>query len=602
MFLGAFTILPLAAFAGKYPSRTRAQALLLSLGLGLLVLGSYYFSEPDDLRGFVLYAGGALVCVYGFTWGFSELPSAKPSLRGDALACVVIAVSTLLKLAYLDEWPLVLTDYAATTGANTIRRYFSDGFPRAILVSDAYLESGGRSFLHAPLLALLFRVFDFNTFSVRCAEVVASIFSLIFLWLWLRISVSSRWSVIGLSLFAFSAEHLSQSRMGTFYSMSQCVGIASLWLWTALRISPQRRLRYGIGLLFLNLAVLGCYKPTQAVWLLSLVMVIFSLTRGWISRGRALSALCVGALLTFALYYALYEPFLMTRWPLKKPQLATDTPIWQKNWNDAISTFIQPPAIILANFIRNAWSMIVTAGEYSPVKDPLYTLASPIVMILAFMGLFSRRWLPVSLFIVIGMSPSLTTFPLDRRSILARPLIPLGVMLLAHEWLTLSRAILRWPSIKFATKALCAFAFVLLPLQGIYRLTRFNGPVGVGPSFGPEYVHEMIVHLQSISKELSLVIMNPGLGINKFHMVFAREIYLTPPASRRIHLSNINPNYRATALPKINYPAVYAVLNEEGRAWVVPWLKANVPAIQITAYKKDNRIIYWLGVVSSPPS
>lgn len=593
-------MLPLAALAGKNTGRVRAQTLVLSVGLGLIALGSYYFSTSDSPRLFALYSGGVLLCVYGLIWGFSELPSAQPRLRADVLACVIIAVSTSLKLAYLQEWPLVLTDYAATTGATTIERYFYEGSPLHSVVPKAYLESGGASLLHAPLLALLFRYFDFTTFSVRCAEVVASVFSLMFLWLWLRISISPRWAVVGLSLFAFSSEHLSQSRMGTFYSISQCVAIASLWLWTALSGSPRTRLPYAIGLLFVNLAVLGCYKPTQAVWILSLVMLLLPLTRARLSRKRTLITLCVGVLLSFVLYYALYQPFLMKLLPLRKPILATDTPIWQKNWSNEISTFIQPPGTILANLGRNAWQVIVTSAEYSPVKDAIFMPCSAIVMILASAGLLSRRWGLVSLFVIIGMLPSLTTFPLDRRSLLMRPIIPLCVILLAHEWLTLCRPMIRWATLKFAAQTLCGLALALLPFQGVYRLTRFNGPVGVGPSFGPEYVHEMIVHLQSISKEHSIVIMNPDLGADKFYMAFARDIYVASPASRRVRLVRIQPKDTANTLPPSPSPTVYAVLNEESRAWVVAWLRANVPTIQITAYKKDNRIIYWLGVVSQP--
>jgi hypothetical protein len=110
----------------------------------------------------------------------------------------------------------------------------------------------------------------------------------------------------------------------------------------------------------------------------------------------------------------------------------------------------------------------------------------------------------------------------------------------------------------------------------------------------------MIVHLKSIPKEHSLIIMNPGLGLDKFFMAFAREIYLTPPASRRVRPLTIKPNDTAAVLSGIFYPTVYAVLNEENRTWVIPWLKTNVPTIQISAYKKDNRIIYWLGVAPDP--
>jgi hypothetical protein len=308
----------------------------------------------------------------------------------------------------------------------------------------------------------------------------------------------------------------------------------------------------------------------------------------------------VSVLLSFAVYYGLYEPFLMDRFTLRRPMLATDTPIWQKNWQDEVTKFIQHPGIIFANFIRNALRVVVASTEHSPVKDALYEPFSAIVMILAFGGLLSRRWGTVALLVTIGMLPSLTTFPLDRRNLLMRPMIPLSVMLMAHEWLRLSRLILPRANLKFGAQAVCGAALLLLPFQGIYRLTRYNGPVGVGPSFGPEYVYDMIVHLQSISKEHSLVIMNPGLSIDKFYMAFAHDIYDAPPASQRVRMVTIRPNDVATALPTSNIPTVYAVLNEENRAWVVAWLQAKIPNLSMTAYKQGDRILYWLGVVSAP--
>ena len=94
-FLGVLTIVPFAAFAGKHPGRTRAQALLLSLGLSLLVLGSYYFSGSDGLRLLTLYSGGAFLCVYGLAWGFSELPSASIF----SMLCIFLTLlRTVLKL------------------------------------------------------------------------------------------------------------------------------------------------------------------------------------------------------------------------------------------------------------------------------------------------------------------------------------------------------------------------------------------------------------------------------------------------------------------------------------------------------------------------
>lgn len=596
----ALASLPLTALVSEQSVRVRAQACALSIGLALIILGSYYFPPSEGFRLFALASGSALICLYGFVWGFSEIQSAKRAPRADVLACVVIAVTTLLKLAYLQEWPLVLTDYAATTGAITIERYFYNGQPWHKIIPKSFLEGGGASFLHAPLLALAFKIFDYSTFSVRFAEVIPSIGSLIFLWLWLRVSLSPGWALIGLSLFAFSAEHLSQSRMGTFYSTSQCVAFAALWLWAALKKRSAPRSPYIIGLVLVNLAVLGCYRPTQVVWILSLVIPALSFARGRISRKGVVVVVGLSVLLTFSVYYAIYEPFLMAHLTLRKWMLATDAPIWQKNLQDEVTKIIQPPTIIFANFIRNVWRVVVASTDHSAVKDAIYQPFSAIAMIFAFGGLLSRRWGTASLLLLIGMLPSLTTFPIDRRNLLMRPLIPLSVMLMAHEWLTLSRVLFKRISLKVLAQTLCGTALLLLPLQGIYRLTRYNGPIGVGPSFGPEYVYDMIVQLQSISKEHSLVIVNPGLGVDKFYMAFARDIYGTAPSSQRVRMVTIRPQDGASALPTSPLPTVYAVLNEDDRAWTVPWLQAHVPNIKITAYKKDHRTLYWLGVASNP--
>lgn len=594
----ALVTLPAFTFGGTCKGGNVARSLTLSLGLGALLIGCYYLSPSEITRLYAIYTGALLLCAYAIIWGFGEVPDSRPVPKWDLLACGVIVLSTALKFAYLEEWPPVLTDYAATTGAITIENYFYEGPPLRKLLPRSYLEGGGSSFLHGPLLSFLFQYFDFSIFSIRCAEVLASIAALIFFWLWLRISVPSPWAVIGLALFAFSAEHLSQSRMGTFYSVSQSIAMGALWLWAKARRPSGPKIAIGFGLLSLNAAVLGCYKPTTAVWALSAILVVDYLTRSSL-RGARLAILSVSSIL-FGLiaYYAIYEPFFRDSLALRKPLLATDTPIWQKNLSGEISTFVQPPLIAARNLLSNIWYIIAHAADYSPVREDIYGPLYALTMVLGCVGLFSRRWSLLSLCVVVGLLPSLTTFPLDRRSIMVRPLLPLCALLFAREWLILTKATMSHSGVRLVSNLVLMGSIALLPFQGIYRLTRFNGPVGVGPSFGPEYVHEMITHLRSLPPDQSIVVMNPELGADKFRMAFARELYIEPLSTRSVHIASVRQSDNASALPTTKNPTVYAILNEDYRAWVVPWLRSRIPGIQMYAYKKSDRVIYWLGVVS----
>ena len=604
----ALALLPLSAFGGKAAPGHFARALTLGLGLGTLLVGCYYLSPFGTPRVYAIYTAGLLLCAYAVTWGFSEVAEARPTRSWDIVAGGIIVLSTTLKFAYLESWPPVLTDYAATTGAITIENYFYDGPPLRKLLPRAYLEGGGSSFLHGPLLSLLFNYFDFSIFGIRCAEALASIVCLVFFWFWLRISVPSPWAALGLLLFAFSAEHLSQSRMGTFYSVSQGVAIGTLWLWAASRRSASRTLAIPLGLLLLNAAVLGCYRPATAVWALSAILLVDQLTRSSF-RGSRL-AILGGTLIFFGLlgYHAIYEPFFRDSLGLRRPLLATDTPIWQKDPAGEISTFIQPPLVTAGNLLTNIWYIIAHAADYSPVREDIYGPLYALTMLLGCFGLFSKRWSFISLCVVIGLLPSLTTFPLDRRSIVVRPLLPLCALLFAREWLLLSKAMLTQSGFRLASNLVFAGGIALLPFQGTYRLTRFNGPVGVGPSFGPEYVHEMITHLRSLPPDQSIVVMNPELGADKFRMAFARELYIEPLSTRSVHIASVRQSDNATALPTTKNPTVYAILNEDYRAWVVPWLRSRIPGIQMYAYKKNERVIYWLGIAADsteklpPPS
>jgi hypothetical protein len=94
--------------------------------------------------------------------------------------------------------------------------------------------------------------------------------------------------------------------------------------------------------------------------------------------------------------------------------------------------------------------------------------------------------------------------------------------------------------------------------------------------------------------------MNPGLGVVKYEMAFARELYIERTRHFNLAACSVQPTDTKEVLPQTVSPTVYAVLNEESRAWVVPWLESRLPGITMRPYERNGHILYWLGIVGAP--
>jgi hypothetical protein len=551
----------------------------------LLIYGLYYLQSSHPVRPAILYVSMGLLVFYAATWGLAQGERANGFTRVDVGAVAIVLLSTTIKLTDLETWPPLLTDYAASTGVDTI------------IGSHAlrgYLSGGGSSPLHGPLLRILFSIFGYGTYAVRLAEVVASVIALTVLWTVLRKVVSSWWSLATLTLFAFSSEHLSQSRMGTFYSVSQALSLATLSLWLFLKDSPSRRKTY-LG--FIGLATLVTpwgYAPTRAILALSAQQLIELVVWNRLTKTTLAACTVVFLVILTGGYYFIYQEPHFKHFGGPRFVPATDSPVWYRTVDGEVSYSLQSLSTIGLNIIQNLGVMVDRAVHPPSTSEQMYGFWMPVLAALATLGALSNRWKTISLYIVIGCAPSLLTFPIERRGVMIRPFIPMVLVMYVREFFTTLRQLISQSYLRGVFHLIIVGALLVLPLQGVYLLAKTNGVVGVGPSFGPEYAKDLIDHLVSLSKKRPIVVLNAGKGIDKFKMGLANELYGADRGRYRINFTTLQPDTSARILLEVPRPVSFAVLSENHRNWIIPWLKGNIPELKLHEYQKSGVTMFWI--------
>ena len=594
-------IATLSPLVGLYKTRSCRSVLplaMLGLGASLLVLGCYSFERNSFSSVLLLFAGAAVLFGYACVYGIRKPMLSPERSHADLIAASLIVLVTVVKCIQLEDWPPLLTDYAAMTGTSALQQYLPDSVMPVKPSFSGYLDRGGPSPIHAPLLQGLFQLYGYSSFAVRAAEVVGSTATLIVLWLWLRMSVSNGFGLMALGLFAFSSEHLSQSRMGTIFSISQALTLCTLWLWTSVRQGLSQKRWHAVGL-FVSCALISyCYFPARAAWVFCAGMLLASVVGRYISRAKGVLVYYVIGVVALGAYVTLYLFGPLLNLSFVPPELVTDAPVWLKSADGLLSQFTQPPWTVLVNIFDNMKRIVTEPVSILMRVETIYVVFGSILLPLSVIGLWSPRWRFISAFVLCGLLPSIVTFPIARRSLMSRPFSIMLLALFVYEYVRVLRATI---PVRLSGAAVASVLFLVgaLPLQGVYLLARFNGPMGVGPSFGPEYAYDLIQHLKVLSKDHSIVVMNPGRGVVKYEMAFAKEIYIDTSRHHSVTVCTVAPTDTESVLPKTASPSVYAVLNEDGRAWVVPWLQSQVPGIDLRPYGRDGRTLYWLGTVKN---
>lgn len=612
---GFFSSLPLLLCActlllaiGIPTAKQNKIRLIILSSAGVLIQGGFFIPEAQHLANVVYLRllGLLLLIFYASMFGLTACSKKYKvrTLHGLAISGIIMLFA--IKCTYLEQWPPVLTDYAASTGKNGIRLLQNFSLLKLFSGNKPWVSGGGQSIIHAPLLLINFKLFGYSTFAVRFAEVLYSTATLGILWLILSVTTVPLLAFGGVLLFGFSSEHLSFSRIGTFYSASQALGLLILLLWIQFSLQTHRRHALLLLLLICSLLVPFGYAPIKPVLLFSCLQAlllgqskIFSIASIHRSKRLVITAALAIIILGYFLKLILADPNLF--YSSKAPSLPpTDIPIWHKGENQIATRNLQPPLIILNNLYDNVLVLLQESICDVPFgSHPLLAFSTFLLFSLSLIGLFSNKTRLPSTFLLLAFAPQLLVYPLARRGILYRPFIPLCFLLFIYEyWTSLASVIRRrWILTMFTVPLLVGVA--TLPARELYFFTKFNGPVGVGPSFGPEYVQFMLDHLKKLDKSIPLVIINANYSADKYRMALSDRIYRDRANSAPVHFIEINQRSTIKDIPRADGPLYIGVLNEDYRRDVIPWLLKNIPGIEINSYGDNNTVFYWIGKVGT---
>lgn len=605
--IAVFAILALLAVCfvvgalGRRDGPAGDRLMILSALFGCIVAGLYVAAPPSPLSIALLLAGHLAAALFILSHGFQP-PSAIPAPRSAWLSAIaVIALSTCLKLIELGDWPPLLTDYAALTGIEALGLSKEGRVAHLFAKSGPYLYGGGASPLHAPLLIGLYSILGHTVTAVRLAEVLGSVAALTSLWLVLQ-RLASPWAALaGLSLVAFSAEHLSQSRMGTFYSLSQALALLTLWLWLRIQRSSMPKRRDFAAIFVLTLLVPFGYSPLRAILLFSGAMAVVTLLRLRGSPRLRPAALAVALSVPIIAVWIFFADGARMGYLGPKPLLATDSAVWVKAAKASGGGIAQGVLGSLSLLVSNIRTLFVEQylSDQSLRTEPIYEAGFTLLIVAAPLLLSSPAWRTFALFCLSGLLPMILTYPLLRRGLILRLFGPCMIMLFARELLLAIRQAHHQSGLRRAAFACTVAALALIPAHGLYLFGAKNGPVGTAPSFGPEYAVDMVLHVRKLIERCPVIILNSDRGQAKLQMMLAADNDRFP-GGLRVRFRAVNkqdPEAAATLLREAPQPCL-AILNESRRAWVVPWLQERFPPLAFEEHRSPDgkAILFWTAV------
>ncbi len=611
-FLPLFFLVITAGFGLLYRSRKEASSRLVYLSLvGIVVYSSLFFPVLYSWANIatIRLIGVLLIVLYPPLFGLQDSSNNSPIKHRNKLALVIILVSFVVKSMHIESWPAVLTDYGARTGREALEFLQNPNLYRLFSSKSRWVSAGGSSIIHTPLLLANFKIFGPGTIAIRFTEVLFSTATLGLLWLILKRTTHSFVALTGVTLCAFSAEHLSYSRIGTFYSASQALGLLILYLWLKLYDNKS----YSRPLLLLagicTLLAPFAYAPSKPVIIFSLFAALWlyrplysPAIKFWNNKAR----LGVFFLAILGIAFVINQ-YVISQPPFTYPagtihQLASDTPIWFK----LDSTRVAPTPQSLFTSIKNVWENITILFNQGLREEgsfgfhKLFSLCNLALLPLSLMGIFFKKTRVISVYIFLAFAPQIIVAPLPRRSILMRPFIGVTLALFVFEYVSCFRKVIYPRYKKILIEAPLFLSLAIVPLQGVYSFTKLNGPVGVGPSFGPEYVQDMLIHLKKLDPKIPLVILNSYWASDKYRIALADRIFTSPRKSAPVYFRNLPRKWSKANIPHANGPVYIGILNEDYRRQLIPLLKERVPLITLHAYGEKNRIYYWIGSINAP--
>ena len=567
--------------------------LVLNVAATLFVVGACLAVAHPALLACCL----ACLCAYVSGFGVRSLEEPSRSRWHTGAAVAIVVASTALKLAELESWPPLLNDYGARTGVEAYSKFAEAPWRWICTRVNPYLFGGGTSVLHAPLVMLSFQLFGYSIYAVRFAELLGSIAALSFFWLWLRAMGMGAFGLVALGFFAFSSEHLSNSRMGTFYSISQAVALSVLWIATRFQGQPQQYARWLFGLTLAILLIPCTYGPVRVLFIFtSVVLLLLAAGSGRrLHKCCVLLLLCVGVIGYGAVTLNNTAPF--KTFSRVANILATDTPIWFKADTKADHRYLQPPAVIASNLKKNTSIFFKEALTPNVEQESIYSFGVAVLLCCAALGVWTARWRVCSAYVICGFVPLLVTYPLLRRGIVIRPLIPALLALFMREYVSCIRSALQPGLVRAgACLALAVFACTSL-LHGSYFFAKYNSPIGTSPSFGPLYARSFYDHLKTLVKDQTVVVLNPGTSDWQYKMEFPEFFMSESPMKPRIILMNVSRRAHFSDVLPTDRPLQVAVLNESRRSWIIPALREQYGNVRLEEFSDGGSVMFWIATI-----
>lgn len=504
--------------------RGRATILVLvSLG----VLSERLFPDTPTATALAIAAHAlALLALLRWRWAWAATNEALlPAWKG----WIVVAASLGLKCLALDTWPPDLNAYAAWAGSDGLRALDGD-WPEGFLRGKAFcLMTGGMSPLMLPVVYATMSWFGGNAFAVRFAEVLGSTLLLVCLWMWVRTRIRGYWGLLALAVFAFSPWHLAQARMGTFVSVSAALAIALLWCADRLSAEPRARAVWWAGF-GLCCGLIGyAYTPLKVLYGFA-VLVLAQATLWRRCSGEA--GWWRAPLLALAFWFGLLAVQIgdlrqldeMFRYDFG--ELATDTSIWHKTAGGEVTPQLQPPAVIAANLLANAREWVATVYS-EPDILVWYAPALTLGAVAALAGLLHDHTRVVSLYFLFGLLPPLLIHPLERRGLIAWPLVYVIGVVLARELSRRGAGLLPQRWWQLAVHGTVLSGLLLASLHGLHLYATTNSVVRTWPYFGPCHQRALWQEAERLLATHHLVFVNLEEDL---HPVV--EMYLHEPAQR----------------------------------------------------------------------
>jgi hypothetical protein len=554
----------------------------------------------DALPQLALAASLGMLIVYVAKFGLFPPEPVYASRSFHSVACAIIVVSTFVKLYHLEAWPPLLNDYAAQTGVDAYSRFAKDPLNWSSGRLTPHLYSGGVSFIHAPFALLSFQVFGYSIYAVRFVEVVGSIAALSFFWLWLQTLRIGPSALLALAAFALGSEHIATSRMGTFYSVSQAVGLCIVWLLSQL-INRDRQLtgRYVAGLIMGMFLLPFCYAPTAALFVFIPAFLLVVPPYRALSQTHRWCVIALGFCAVFLAFAAWYRQVPFKTFRRSTPILATDAPVWFKVDTAVNMHAVQSPITIASNVLGNIRRILVESLDPNMFQEPVYAFATGVLLYAAVLGLWSSRWRPVSLYAVIGFLPMVATFPLQRRGILIRPLVPLVLALYLREYWGLLVIVFKNRVARTTFGVALVVIVGSIQLHSFYLFAKHNGVIGIGPSFGPEYARQYIDHLKDLIKDHSVVVLNTGHSRWQYKMEFADVLMRDPLVGPTITLATVSPRSSIVSILPPQRPLAITFLKETKREWILSLLREQLPGVEIREITDGQLVVGWAAILSN---